>query len=127
MRGSKGVTLVVRGPFQVFDADGTPITPKGRKECGLLALLAFAPNFCRPRSWLQNKLWSDRFPDQGKASLRRALSNIRKAFGPAATSLLSDRNTVGLAADTHVDFRNDHAGTQGILEDLDLPDPEFEN
>ncbi|HGG06854.1 MAG TPA: hypothetical protein ENK28_15450 [Aliiroseovarius sp.] len=127
MRGSKGVTLVVRGPFQVFDADGTPITPKGRKECGLLALLAFAPNFCRPRSWLQNKLWSDRFPDQGKASLRRALSNIRKAFGPAAPSLLSDRNIVGLAADTHVDFRNDHAGTQGILEDLDLPDPEFEN
>lgn len=109
------------GPFRVWDDQGRDITPKGLKERGLLALLLASPGQRRTRAWLQDKLWSDREPDQASGSMRQALANIRKALGPVEGILNADRQSVWLAPEVPVD--PDHAGE--FLADLDIRDPEF--
>src|SRR5215204_6707828 len=73
--------ISVIGAFRVLAHDGEDLTPRGRKARAVLALLALTPTRRRSRSALQDKLWSDRGPEQGAASLRQALTEIRRAFG----------------------------------------------
>ncbi|PSJ19850.1 hypothetical protein CVH10_20695, partial [Halomonas sp. ND22Bw] len=40
-------------------------------------MLALAPGGRRTRGWLQDRLWSDRDPAKGRASLRQELSALR--------------------------------------------------
>jgi DNA-binding SARP family transcriptional activator len=68
------------GNFVVLGPDGTNLTPRSQKARAILAMLALEPTCRRSRSWLQDKLWSESDPARGRASLRRELSNIRKAF-----------------------------------------------
>ena len=109
------------GPFRVRDESGLDITPLGMKERALLALLLLSPGQRRTRVWLQDKLWSDRAPEQASGSLRQALSNVRKALGPAADRLKSDRTTLWLAPE--VDIGNADPGE--LLDDIHIRDPEF--
>jgi hypothetical protein len=90
--------LILRafGQFKLLDDEGNDRAPLGQKPRAVLALLAMAPNFSRPRAWLQDKLWADRGPAQGAARLRQSLGEIRRALGPYRPALVSDRNSVSM-------------------------------
>jgi tetratricopeptide (TPR) repeat protein len=131
------LTINVIGRFRVVRSDGAEITPRGRKTCGLLALLALAPRKSRTRLWLQDKLWSDRGAEQAAASLRQCLCEIRQAFGADRAALLSDMPAIGLDPNmVTIDIDNlpqglsalaGTAGTPELLEGFDVRDQEFED
>src|SRR5438552_18994278 len=79
--GQPELRISVIGAFRVLAPDGEDLTPRGRKARALLAILALTPTRRRSRPALQDKLWSDRGPEQGAASLRQTLTEIRRAFG----------------------------------------------
>jgi TolB-like protein len=122
------------GRMRLLRADGVEITPKGRKAQGLLALLGVAPELRRHRSWLQDKLWSDRPPEQGAASLRQELAGIRRALGEWSGCLTTDGGWVALDP-ARVRVRLDPGPEDWELTGappefaagLDIADPEFED
>src|SRR3954467_11193081 len=99
-RGRPELRVCVIGAFRVLTHDGQDLTPRGRKARALLAILALTPTRRRSRAALQDKLWSDRGPEQGAASLRQTLTEIRRAFGNGYRDyLVTDPQGVGLAPD----------------------------
>jgi tetratricopeptide (TPR) repeat protein len=119
------------GPFRIADGEGGDITPRGKRAKALIALLATAKNGVRSRKWIQEKLWSDRGPDQGAASLRQELTELRRHFKSAGVELISaDREVIQLDLSSAIIDIHDTEGdapTQDLLEGLDLCDPEFED
>src|SRR5258707_13655009 len=98
--GQPELRISVIGAFRVLAHDGEDLTPRGRKARALLAILALTPGRRRSRPALQDKLWSDRGPEQGAASLRQTLTEIRRALGEGYRDcLVSDLRGVGLAMD----------------------------
>jgi TolB-like protein/DNA-binding SARP family transcriptional activator len=134
--GKQTVELELRlvGPLRLIGADGSDVTPKGRKAQGLLALIGVAPGLRRPRSWLQDKLWSDRAPEQGGASLRQELAGLRRSLGKHADCLSTDGGWVGFDPE-RVRVRLDPAPEDWELTGappefaagLDIADAEFED
>lgn len=123
---SKGrIRIRFRGNFAVVSADGSDATPVGRKAIGVLALLAECDTMRRSRRWLEDKLWSDRGPDQARGSLRATLHEIRRSLGPAAALLQSDRADVWLDTGLVETDLADRAFDREFLEGLDINDPEF--
>jgi hypothetical protein len=125
------LVLDLAGPLRLRDADGVDLTPRGRKAQGLLALLGTAPSLKRSRSWLQDKLWSDRGPKQGAGSLRQCLAEIRRGLGPRTHCLRTAGGWVALDP-AWVEVRtapspNSRGSETEFLEGLDVRDPEFEN
>jgi hypothetical protein len=119
------------GEFRVTDAAGNDCTPRGSKARALVALLCRTPGHRRPRRWLMGKLWSDRGAEQASGSLRQALTELRRALGPLAGQLESDRDCVALVGAT-VDLDDEPtvaraAAEEGreFLEGLDVADPAF--
>jgi hypothetical protein len=122
--------LDLAGPLRLSDARGADLTPTARKAQGLLALVGTAPGLRRSRAWLQDKLWSDRAPEQGAASLRQCLRSIRLSLGPHVGCLRTGSGWVALDPD-RVRVRTapsgpELAGTE-FLEGLEIRDPEFEH
>lgn len=115
----------LRGPFRVFDDAGTDRTPKGIKERALLALLLLSPGQRRTRAFVQDKLWSERDAAMASGSCRQALANVRKALGPMADQLCSDRSAIWLHPAVVADPEAD-ADVADLLDDLDVRDPEFD-
>lgn len=118
----------IRGPFRVLDDDGRDLTPAGRKAQAVLALLSTSETLGRTRIWLQDKLWSDRGPEQGSGSLRQCLSEIRRCLGDHRAVLGASRNTVWLERD-RVDIDMTENGIDPgaeLFEGLDIRDPEFD-
>lgn len=137
-------SLFVLGPVLISDQNGTDYTPRNQKSKAVLAMLAVAPRGSRSRVWLRDKLWSDRGEDQGSASLRQALLDIRKHLGPELREvLIADKYTVTLdmsrlCVDVIEHFDNAKAGinselldpesvSEHFLEGIDIRDPEFED
>lgn len=118
------------GVFEVRDEAGQDRTPRGAKARALLAMLACTPGHRRPRRWVEARLWSDRGQEQASGSLRQALTELRKALGPLADRLTSDRDCVTLAG-----FGTDLSDLAGarqalaqgreFLEGIDIVDPGF--
>jgi|GEM_PF-801923 len=83
------VVLKVRqyGAFGVYRPDGEPIQ-LGAKHQALMALMITAEEGIRTRAFLEHTLWSFAQPEQAKASLRTALSTLRKHIGPSASAAL---------------------------------------
>jgi hypothetical protein len=123
--------LDLAGPLRLTDARGADVTPTLRKGQGLLALVGTSPGLRRSRTWLQDKLWSDRGPTQGAASLRQCLCRLRAAMGKHADCLKAGPNWIALdSARVHVRTHShaaDHDGHVEFLEGLDIGDPEFED
>ncbi len=125
------------GAFKVLGPKGKILTPRGRKACGLLSLLALSPALSRSRALLQDKLWSDRGEEQGSASLRQALCEIRRSFGEYKHCLIVDGRTVALDRNTlSIDLDDldlvlppgqSCAELPILLEDLNIRDREFEH
>ena len=130
-QGAK-VRIQVIGAFAVHGPAGEDRTPRGRRACAIIAMLALAPESKRSRSWLQDKLWSTRAPEQGAASLRQSIHEVRLALGDEKDLLVADKFTLSL--DRHrciVDLDDEPAmaarpGAE-LLEGLDLGDDEFED
>ncbi|RMI22772.1 hypothetical protein DA102_010145 [Sinorhizobium meliloti] len=124
-------TLRAVGQFELLDAAGVDRSPRSRKACGVLALLALAPGLRRSRTWLQAMLWSDRGGEQAAASLRQALRNIRQHLGSDRAVLRSDRLAVSLdAVMLGVSFEPPIRPLSGqseaeLFEDIDIADPKF--
>jgi tetratricopeptide (TPR) repeat protein len=119
------------GPFAIERAGGMNVALYGKRAKALLALLALAPNGTRSRKWLQSKLWSTRGEEQGAASLRQELFELRKSLRNAGLEVLTaDRELVQLDLKSiDLDYSNDRsrsASTDDLLEGLDIRDPEFE-
>jgi len=85
---------------------------------------------------LQDKLWSDRGPAQGAASLRQTLTEIRQAFGDRYRDcLVTDMRGIGLAqGGVSVDIDTADLSELArmvelpqLLEDIDVADEEFED
>ena len=115
--------VFLTGTFRIETSDGQDLTPKGMKECGLVALVVCAASGKRTRAWLQGKLWSDREREQASASLRQALRQIRKRLGPYGDCFTADRTSVQCDLD-RIECVEDSASE--FLEGLDLRDAEFE-
>src|SRR3954451_8686776 len=99
LEGRTQLRICVIGAFRILTPDGEDLTPPGRKARALLAILALTPTRRRSRPALQDKLWSDRGPEQGAASLRQTLTEIRKALGERYRDcLVSDLRGIGLDA-----------------------------
>lgn len=116
--------ITLYGRFRVEDETGSDLTPTGTKTQALLALVASSPSLDRSRTWLQDKLWSDRGPEQGSASLRQALSELRKTLGKRASLLITNRQRVRLDTDRIVLSGVDGSDSE-FLEGIDCRDPEF--
>jgi hypothetical protein len=131
------LTINLIGRFHAARGDGTEVTPRGRKACALLALLALAPRKSRTRVWLQDKLWSDRAHEQAAGSLRQCLSEIRAAFGTDREILLSDNTAISLNSNAVAIDVDDlpralatcagAVGAPELLEGIDVRDEEFED
>jgi TolB-like protein/Flp pilus assembly protein TadD len=92
--------LRFHGPFSAKWADGQQCNISSSKHRALLALLATAPEGFRTRAWIHDMLWSLSGADHGRASLRRALSDIRSIFGERFVDLFRVSNKdVGLRPD----------------------------
>ncbi|MFV1442722.1 MULTISPECIES: tetratricopeptide repeat protein [unclassified Phaeobacter] len=76
------------GAFGVFLPDGDSLL-LGSKHQALLALLSTAEGGVRTRAFLERTLWSLAQPEQAKASLRTALSTLRRHLGSECASFLS--------------------------------------
>ncbi|NIZ13769.1 tetratricopeptide repeat protein [Phaeobacter sp. HF9A] len=115
------VVLKVRqyGAFGVYRPDGEPIQ-LGAKHQALLALLITAEDGIRTRAFLEHTLWSFAQPEQAKASLRTALSTLRKHIGPTASAaLVANRERVTL--DLNMVEIEDDPSRGAFMEGFELP------
>ena len=86
-----------------LESDGREIPlPASRRARGLLAYLAAHPG-AHGRGELAARFWPDVLDESARTSLRAALSELRRALGPEAESLVATRETVAL--DAWVDLR----------------------
>ena len=83
-----------------IEQDGKPITlSAGRKGLALLCVLAAVPGRRIERERLAALLWSGRFEEQARQSLRQTLSALRRDFEFAGQNCIDiDREFVGLGA-----------------------------
>jgi DNA-binding SARP family transcriptional activator len=94
--------LRVLGSLEL-ELDGRSVrAPEGRPARALLAWLALHPG-TQPRVAVAAALWPNVLDTSARASLRTALSAVRRAVGDA--SLTTTRDRVGLADDAWVDLR----------------------
>lgn len=132
--GGLSFTLRLVGPLRLIRSDGVDVTPASAKAQGMLALLGASSGHRRSRAWLQSKLWSDRDPERGAASLRQALTGMRQALGEDRVCILTEQSWVALnpalvavssePAPEDWDLGGELAE---FCEGLDIADPEFED
>lgn len=96
--------------------DGQPVTFDTRKAVALLAYLALAD---RPRSRdaLADLLWSENDLEHARGALRRTLSTLRSAIGPAAVEATRDHIRVVTGPDMDIDVHRFRAAV--AAEDFD--------
>ncbi|MBM7067393.1 hypothetical protein [Actibacterium sp. 188UL27-1] len=121
------VRIELYGPLRVLAPDGADLTPRSAKAQGLTALLATGMRMSRSRTWLQDKLWSDRGRPQGSASLRQVLTEMRRVLGPHKDCLIANRKTVAFDPVRVLITHTAPSETQPeFLEGIDVRDEEFE-
>lgn len=107
------------GAFSVARGDKTIIS-LGAKHQALLALLSTAESGVRTRAFLEQTLWSLAQPEQAKASLRTALSTLRRHLGKEIAEILTanrERVTLDLS---RVAFEEPPRGAE-FMEGFELP------
>ncbi|MEM9320630.1 MAG: hypothetical protein AAGA70_16725 [Pseudomonadota bacterium] len=120
----KKLEVQLFGGFFCRWSDGKEVELRGVKHRALLAILATAANGAHTRSWIQETLWMLSGEELGRASLRRALSDLRKIFGSDFDEIFTTTN-----ADVRINLdRVDLIGrrTDGVfLDGLNIPEPGF--
>jgi DNA-binding SARP family transcriptional activator len=99
------MTLRIRVLGRVeLDLDGEALTPPaGRPARTLLGWLALHRGM-QPRATVAAALWPDVLDSSARASLRTALTALRRSLVPAGAAVRADRERVGLADDVLVDL-----------------------
>jgi DNA-binding SARP family transcriptional activator/class 3 adenylate cyclase/predicted ATPase len=90
------IQLQLLGGFSIGAGNGAAVGPLPRKSRALIAYLALAQPPIQPRHRLAGLFWPDFGEAQARASLRQALTAIRKQTGHL---LLSDQDAIGFATD----------------------------
>lgn len=91
-----GLRISLFGAFRVSDLADRPLKVRARKNRALLAVLATAPGKRHAREWLAELLWENHAEEQARASLRQALSTLRRDLGPGAAAVHADGEGVWL-------------------------------
>ncbi|CAN5173515.1 hypothetical protein BH10PLA2_BH10PLA2_05400 [soil metagenome] len=86
------------GPLSVTTADGREVTPHSRKARALLAYCVGASPKPVRREHLIALLWDNRAEEQGRASLRQALYELRSVTGLPTSFLAIDRTSIHIAS-----------------------------
>ena len=82
------------------DWDGSGVAPsESRRAWALLGWMALNPG-PHERSVVAATLWPDVLDSSARTSLRSALWSLRRALGPAAAAVVTDRELLGLDAGT---------------------------
>ena len=117
-------TLRLFGPFGIRNPRGQKVDVGGKKNRGLIAILATAPDGLRSRAQLSQILWASSGTDEDRASLRKALSEMRRRMGDDFERLIyTDNHDVRLDMDA-VELMG--SGADGdFLEGLDIREPAF--
>lgn len=121
-------SLTVLGAFRLLGPDGSRIEISSKRGQALIAMLAVSGGGERTRSWLQDRLWGARGQDQAQASLRRELSNLRKALAQNGPPLLdADFNRIWMdLSQIQIDARAIECSTSAeFLEGLDIAGEEM--
>src|SRR5262245_56460111 len=125
---TKEFSLGLLGPFRLQKAGGDRIEIPSKKGIALVAMLAMADEGERTSGFLQDKLWGQRQHAEGRGSLRRELSNLRKLLNQGPAQLLSfEHDRVQLRIELiDIDARNLARGEGPVrrgefLEGLDIP------
>lgn len=122
--GDSKLNIRLFGAFSCEWDSKEPVIVRGSKHRALIALLATAAKGTHTRSWLQEVLWSLSGEEHGRASLRRALSDLRKVFGDRFGELFKITNIdIRLDLD-RINLLGDHRDGE-FLEGLDLPEPGY--
>lgn len=124
MAAANRFSLGLLGPFRLLRPEGERIEIPSKKAIAVVAMLAMTKHGERTRSWLQDKLWGKRQHTEGRGSLRRELSNLRKLLNcDSAELLICERDRVRLRLDLiDVDVwrEPEKALTDEFLEGLDI-------
>lgn len=126
------ISIDLVGALRVMDGKGNDLTPVGKKNKGLLAILCVSPGFRCSRAKLQDKLWSDRTQEQGSNSLRQALTLLRRVLNKDSEVLLTPEDWVHLNTEC-VTVKLEPAAIYSkhtlpeFAEGLQINDPEFED
>ena len=116
--GASGLALQMLGPL-VLQAGGRPLAVASRKSLALCAFLARRHAMAAPRETLAGLFWADRDEEQARASLRQALSGLRKTLRESGQDVLqSDLSMIGLSAGA---VRSDAAEFERLSAASDLP------
>jgi pentatricopeptide repeat protein len=76
------------------------VLPRGRKAQAILAYLALCKDPAVPRQRLLKLLWSKRWDEQARASLRQSLMELRRSIGGIGPGILTiEKDRVSLQAD----------------------------
>lgn len=123
--GEALLRLTLFGAMQAWDAEGRSVLPRSRKTRAVLAVLALAGPRQVLRTELIALLWSRREREQGRASLRQSVHELRVSLGPHAETLLqAGRNHLLLLDDRlQVDVRVLTAATVSQPQGLGLYRP----
>ena len=125
-RETKMLRLSIFGRFHAADALGNEIPIKSKKARALLAYLALPTGKERSREEVMALLWSDRGDEQARASLRQALSGLRKELGQGAlVALRISEESIQLDPDLVV--VEPAASGEVLLEGLQVNDPVFDD
>jgi DNA-binding SARP family transcriptional activator len=92
------LTLTLLGGFQGQLDGGRPLVLSARKAWALLVYLALPPGRMHPRDKLTALLWGGVPETRARASLRQALSTLRRALRESAELLILESERVGLDA-----------------------------
>ena len=82
------LTIRLLGSFEARLGAGPPASFPTKKARALLAYLAARPAIAHSRDEIAELLWGSRADEQARGSLRRTLSDLRKATGVVALTLL---------------------------------------
>lgn len=90
------LTLSLAGTLTLRDSTERLLLIKGSGCRAILATLSTAPGMKRSRDWLRSTLWSGSDEQKSSASLRTALSSLRRQLGPGQTVVMSNNTHVWL-------------------------------
>ena len=122
--GVRPLLIDLRGAGEIsLNGEALPIVSK--KTRAILSMLALAPEYRLSRSLLKARLWGDRSESQASASLRQALSALRKVLQNHPSILEITQEFVSL--DNHqAQVISPHPG-ETLLAGLDIKDHGFDD
>ncbi|MEO0677076.1 MAG: hypothetical protein AAFZ02_05905, partial [Pseudomonadota bacterium] len=118
------LTLFGACGVKAVGASGSEVT--GAKHKALFAILATAPNGRATRTHLQQMLWGRSSYDGGQQSLRRALSDIKRALGAETYDAVIAPTNAEITLDMSVVKVAGQPGRGAFLEGLEIPEVAYE-